>query len=88
MVTFVTKVVINVHKSLCKVPVTFIPSLLTLNFLNKNLTGGSRGTPYRQEDRHTHTHRAMTKLMAVLHNFFVNMPIKSIYNLNNPFLLI
>ena len=51
-----TKVVINVRKSSSKVSVTFIPILLTLNFLNKNLTSGSRGIPYRQENRHTHTH--------------------------------
>jgi len=69
-------VVINVLKSSCKVPVTFIPILLTLNFLNKNLTSGSRGIPYRQEDTHTHT-----QLMVVLHNYFVNMPTKSIYTL-------
>jgi hypothetical protein len=62
MVTFVTKVVTNVHRSSCKVLVTFIRILLTWNFLNKTLTSGSSGIPWRQEDRHTHIHTHTHKL--------------------------
>ena len=82
MVTFATKVVINICMYSRKVPVTFIHILPTLYFLNKNLTSWNRGIPCRQEDRQTDRHTDMTKLMAVLHNYFVNMPT------NNSFLLI